>query len=309
LIDDELAEHFGRYKFLLGVSLDGPAECHDHYRRRHDGRGSHAAVIRGLEILKKHQVEFNILVLVNDRNVRQAEVIYDYYREQGANYLQHIPCVEFDAQNRPLPFAITGEAWGDFLCATFDRWYKADTHTVSIRLFDSLLSLLVENVRNICHLGRNCCQYFVVEYNGDVFPCDFFVKKELQIGNIVSDEWDALQNAAVYKEFGRQKQQWHRACAQCEVLPYCAGDCLKHRLYGRIARPENLSWLCPGWKQFLKHSLGKFKKLAETIVRERQAAIARQQDTRFRPQPRDIGRNDPCPCGSGRKFKKCCLNQ
>jgi uncharacterized protein len=306
LIDDEFAEHLAKYKFLVGVSLDGPEQYHDKYRKDLSGQGTHSAVMKAVKTLKRHSAEFNILCLVNAKNVKAPREIYEYYVENGFYFQQFIPCVEFDSNNNPLPFAINGKQWGEFMCEIFDIWYKADTRKVSIRLFDSILNLLVDNIRNVCHMGRNCCQYFVVEYNGDIYPCDFFVRDYLKVGNINDDSWNGLQQAGVYKDFGKQKALWQDKCSNCEYLYICSGDCLKHRVYGTITSPQNLSWLCEGWKMFFSHTLPRLKKLAEKIREERQREqariLARQNPAIFK----NVGRNEPCPCGSGKKYKKCC---
>jgi len=305
LIDDEFARHLGQYRFLVGVSLDGPEYIHDHYRRHAGGRGSHSEVLRGIECLKRHNVAFNTLVLVNDFNVDKAVEIYHYLGDQGFLHHQYIPCVEFDAKGDKLPFAITGEQWGDFLCAVFDEWIKADTRRVSIRFFDSILSYMVDRVRNVCHMGRNCRQYFVVEHNGDVYPCDFFVEERLRLGNVATHGWAELQESPVYIEFGKRKAQWNEACERCEYLSYCSGDCLKNRFYGG-PDPSRLSRLCRGWRKFFRHALPEFERLAEEVQEVRHAMEMQGKKSQPRAAPVRVGRNDPCPCGSGRKFKKCC---
>ena len=299
LITDEMAAHFAKYNFLLGVSLDGPAEIHDKHRITAAGGGSHADVMRSIQRLREHRVNFNILTLVNEANVRRPREAYQYLLDHGFLYHQYISCVEPDPDGQVLPFSISGQEWGEFLCAIFDLWYAGDTRRVSIRLFDSVLALLVDGVRNICHLGLNCCQYFVVEYNGDVFPCDFFVEKHLRIGNIMTDSWETMQRSPIYRDFGKQKRMWNEACDDCRFRSICAGDCLKHRLCANRGDPRRLSHLCEAWKLFYAHTLPRFEELARQIKRERAMAYASQQQVR-------PGRNDPCPCGSGRKFKKCC---
>jgi len=306
LIDDAMAEHFGQFKFLLGCSLDGPAAIHDRYRLNSAGKPSHASVLRGLEILKKHQVEFNILVLVSQANIKEAKAVYRYLVENGYYYQQYIPCVEFDKNGKALPFAINGPEWGDFLCELFDEWYP-DRYQVSIRHFDSLLFKLVDGVSNVCVLGRNCCQYFVVEYNGDIYPCDFFVEESLKLGNVLNTSWESAIKDKRYTSFGAQKTMWHSSCDDCSCLELCNGDCLKHRTYAHQS-PKNLSYLCQGWKIFNRHSQEKFEDLATEIrMKRRQETL--QMKGKSRPakrNPGSVGRNDPCPCGSGRKFKKCC---
>ncbi len=309
LITPDMARHFSKYSFLLGVSLDGPPELHDPSRQRLTGGGSHADVMRGIDCLRGAHTDFNILALVSSANVAHASLVYRYLCDQGAFYHQYIPCVEFDAAGRPQSFAIDGVAWGEFLCALFDAWFAADTRRVSIRLFDSILAYLVDGARNICHMGRDCRQYFVVEYNGDVYPCDFFVVPDLRIGNITTMEWRDALESGTYREFGRRKSCLHSDCEICRYLGICQGDCLKHRQDGAHPVASDLSRLCLGWQRFFDHSLPRFRELAAVIRKERQAAMP---PAPLVPEPafdggKSPGRNDPCPCGSGRKYKKCCL--
>ena len=270
LLTDELAEHLAQYRFLVGVSLDGPAPVHDLQRTTADGRPTHAAVHKGIQCLRRHKVEFNILTLVNAANVGRGREVYRYLRDSGFLYHQYIPCVEFDAAGNPAPYAISGEQWGQFLCDVFDEWIPRDTRRVSIRLFDSILAWLVDGTHNVCHMATDCCQYLLVEHNGDVYPCDFFVTPELRLGNIMEHSWGELLNAPAYREFGRRKAQWNQRCATCRHLGLCAGDCLKHRFYAGHP-PATLSWLCPGWTRFYDHTLKRFRALAHEVRKERVA--------------------------------------
>jgi len=307
LIDNAFAKHLAEYKFLVGCSLDGPPEIHDRYRKNAAGKPTHAAVMRGIEALKSHKVEFNILVLVSQSNVAHAKEIYRYLVDQGFLFHQYIPCVEFDDDGQLLPFAITGEEWGRFSCELFDEWYREDTLKVSIRHFDSVLLKLVDNQTNVCSMERNCCQYFVVEHNGDIYPCDFYVEPQLKLGNVMDTTWEAALASPVYAEFGARKANWNSACDTCPYLSLCAGDCTKHRLYGKT--PErNLSWLCSGWKMFYEHSQDHFAELTGRVhqMRRDEQLLARQRMVRSDPRIASTGRNEPCPCGSGMKFKKCC---
>jgi len=291
LIDDEFARHLYEYKFLVGVSLDGPAEIHDFYRKHVNGSSSHSEVLEGIGCLQRNRVEFNTLTLVNSANVMRGREVYRYLRDIGLVFHQYIPCVEFGSDGSPLPWCISGEQWGEFLCGVFDEWYVSDTPQVSVRLFDSILGYMLDGKRNICHMDNNCCQYFLVEYNGDIYPCDFYAEPGLRLGNMSVDVWDSVQQSDKYRQFGAQKLQWNQQCVGCEFVKYCMGDCLKHRVPGC----GDLSHLCAGWQRFFEHSLPGFEKLVGQIRRER---------TQIDPGVR-VGRNDPCPCGSGKKFKKC----
>lgn len=303
LITDEMAAHLAQYNFLVGVSIDGPAFIHDKYRQTIDGRGSHKQVIRGLDHLRRHKVEYNVLVLVTSANVEKPKEVYNYLLGLGANFHQYIPCVEFDEKGNSLPYSINGSQWGDFLCGIFEEWIKRDTRNVSIRLFDSVLTLMVDDYPNVCHMDRNCCQYFVVEHNGDIYPCDFFVQADLRLGSIMDSTWEDFLNSPVYRDFGKRKSRWNKRCSQCPYLRYCAGDCPKHRFYGG-EEPTNLSFLCRGWEQFFEIALPNFEKLALQIKTER--AAASRTDTGVLPNIQaSRSRNDPCFCGSGKKFKHC----
>jgi uncharacterized protein len=307
LIDDAFAEHLGRYRFLAGVSLDGPSGIHDRFRQTRGGGPSHAAVLKGIDALKRHNVEFNILVLVSQANVNRARDVYRYLVDEGFFYHQYIPCVEFDDHGKLLPFAVSGPEWGNFLCEIFDQWYPQDVHSVSIRHFDSLLHKMIDSSVTVCTLGENCCQYFVVEHNGDIYPCDFFVQKDLKLGNVMQTTWNQAQSSPVYREFGAHKAAWNKTCETCEFLNLCCGDCLKHRIYGTHSA-RNLSRLCSGWNQFFKHSVDKFNELAQTIRLEQLNKINYSSAQRINAVSKvaPVGRNQPCPCGSGKKFKKCC---
>jgi uncharacterized protein len=300
LIDDELAAHMGKYRFLVGCSLDGPAGIHDRYRRDLGGSASHERVLRGIECMRRHGVEFNILVLVSRSNVDSAREVYRYLVDNGFLYHQYIPCVEFDDKGKLLPFAIRSREWGEFLCELFDEWYPGDTRRVSIRHFDAVLQKMVDGRAVVCTMGDTCCHYFVVEYNGDIYPCDFFVEPQLRLGNIMDTTWEALWESEGFRRFGALKAGWDARCASCESLNLCMGDCLKHRWFG-AHRPDSISWLCDGWRRFYSHTRDRFERLAQQIRLER----GRTAPVTTAGAP-PVGRNDPCPCGSGKKYKRCC---
>ena len=162
-----------------------------------------------------------------------------------------------------MEFTITAKEWGIFLCSIFDEWIKSDVNRVSIRLFDSILSSIIYNKNSMCSMEDNCAKYFVVEHNGDVYPCDFFVEEKRKLGNIMYNSWDELLSKDDYISFGKEKGRWNNKCNRCNYLELCLGDCLKHR-YKVGTDSKELSYLCEGWKMFYKHALPKFKKLASS---------------------------------------------
>jgi uncharacterized protein len=296
LLNDAFAAFLAREKILTGISLDGPKDVHDHYRHRISGGGSYDDVMRGIRCMEKAKAEFNILTLVNDVNVRQPERIYKFLCEQGFLFHQYIPCVEPDGKGGVSSHSVSGEAWGDFLCAIFDLWLPGDTRRVSIRQFDAVFNLLVTGERVQCTMCNDCAQYLVVEYNGDIYPCDFFVEKAFLLGNVMRGGWSEFLGSPVYRNFGAQKLQTHPKCAECPCNWLCVGDCLKHRFCNGGGTPRRLSHLCAGWQRFYEYALPRFVKLAEEFVAEQRRLQAAT----------GTGPNDPCACGSGRKRKKCC---
>ncbi|MFX1280940.1 MAG: anaerobic sulfatase maturase [Promethearchaeota archaeon] len=301
LITDELAKFFAKYKFLLGVSLDGPPDVHDYYRKTIGNTPTHSLVMRGINHLRINDVEFNILTLVNDKNVKKPNEIYQYLKENGFYYHQYIPCVEFDENGDLRPYSVTGEEWGAFLCELFDNWIKNDTKKISIRLFDSILNYLVYGNYSVCYMGNNCCQYFVVEYDGSVYPCDFFVREDLLLGNVKTNTWNEFINSKIFKEFGSAKAKWNKACCKCPFINLCHGDCQKFRFNGSQVL-DAISALCKGWKKFYAYTLPRFIILAKKIRDE----IKINSSIPFISTK--IGRNSPCPCGSGKKYKNCCFS-
>ncbi len=267
--------------------------------------------MKGLDALKRNNVEYNILTLVSDSNADSPLAVYNYVKELGCNFHQYIECVEFDAKGNLMPYAVRPRQWGEFLCAIFDEWHKNDRNTVSVRLFDSILAKMVDGVANVCALSRDCRQYFVVEHNGDVYPCDFFVLPELKLGNVMDGRWVDFAKSGIYRQFGARKRTLNEKCVNCPYLDYCAGCCPKNR-FGRRGDPKTLSAICEGWEIFFQHCLGRLKELAGQIRLDRALLVDHERRVRSAmaagrtPPPRDVGRNDPCPCGSGKKFKKCC---
>jgi uncharacterized protein len=295
LITDEFAEHLAAYQFLVGVSLDGPQEVHDTYRRTRGEKPSHHLVMKAVERMRSRKVEVNALVLVSQSNVHRPEEVYNYLRSEGFNFLQFIPCVEFTPAGEPAPFSITGEEWGEFLKRIFALWYPADVRTVSVRHHDSLMQFLLDGSRTMCTMGGRCDAYYVVEHTGDVYPCDFFVQPELRVGNVMDDGWGDLERRPVRSKFAGQKANWSDACVGCKHLAYCSGDCLKHREH---APDGDGSWLCAGWRSFYDEAIPVLRSLAEEVQRERGL-----HGPLWEP-----GRSDPeaiCYCGSGKKYRNC----
>ena len=306
LLDDEWAEFFAEYRFLVGISLDGPPEWHDYYRRDHAGRGSFHRAWAGLELLRKHNVEFNVLVTLNAYNAPHAGDIYRYFVNRGVRWLQFIPILEKDAAGRPQPYSCTGEQFGRFMLEVFELWRDRHVGVVSERLIDSVLHTIVHGEAALCCNAQRCANAHVLEWNGDLYACDHFVQKRWLIGNILQTPLAELVRSPKLEEFARLKTDLPLVCRDCEFLPYCNAGCPKHHIPdAATGDPHRVNHFCEGYKLFFREALPELKRMAEALKR---GQVPRPAGQAPRPVPtnRPVGRNDPCPCGSGRKYKHCC---
>jgi uncharacterized protein len=316
LLDEEWAEFLAEYKFLVGLSLDGPAEWHDCFRKDHQGNGSFHRAWAGLELLRKHGVEFNVLVTLNSRNAPHAGDIYRYFTNRGIHWLQFIPILEKDEQGRPREFSCSGEQFGRFMLDVFELWAQRDVGVVSERLIDSVLHTVVHGEAAMCCNSARCANAHVLEWNGDFYACDHFVYPEWLIGNIMDTPLVELATSPRLEEFARLKTELPAACRDCEFLAYCQGGCPKHHIPDAAGLdPARVNHFCEGYKMFFREALPEIERIAEYVRRGQapprpaaaQAGSAGGMATG--PAPAEVpapGRNQPCPCGSGRKYKHCC---
>ena len=214
--------------------------------------------MKGLESLKKHQVDFNVLCVVSQANVSKAAEIYKFFRAQGIEYVQYIPLAEFDGVGQPLPFTITPEQYGKFLCETFDLWWP-ERRRVRIRYFDNVAEAVAGQKPGTCTMHETCDSYVVVEYNGDVYPCDFFVEKGWKLGNINLDSWPEVSRRQRRYQFAATKTMAHPDCQVCEYQTICRGGCPKHR-YDPNRNFGDLDYFCRAYKMIFAKAVGPLRK-------------------------------------------------
>jgi uncharacterized protein len=255
LLDEDWCRFFTQYRFLVGLSLDGPAEIHDAYRG-----SAHADVMRAVRLLKDQSVEFNVLSVVTDRSAPQASRIYSYLRGLGVRHLQYIPCLEADPSGRAAAFSVRPEAYADFLCQTFDLWLPEAKEGASVRLFDALLKHALTGETGLCDFGGQCATYLVVERNGDAYPCDFFVAPEWRLGNVRTTPLPKLLDRSPARRLRQARRRLPDECASCEWRTLCAGGCLKDR--SRLtARLDVPTFFCTANKRFLAHAVPRIRQL------------------------------------------------
>ena len=273
LLDAEWAQLMAEYKFLAGISLDGPKRFHDHYRVDRAGAGTFDRVMAGIEACREHGAEFNILVLLNHLNVQEPDELFEFFTNLGIKYLQFVPCVEKSAEDsqKAAPFSITPVEYGKFLCRFFDRWLEYGPRKLSVRIFDSMLSFLLGGPHSECTFARRCNDYIVIEHTGEAFCCDFYVTGETRLGNIMDRPVEQLANSEVKREFARKKTEIDHKCLVCRHLDVCRGGCPKDRamLTGTHRMP---SYFCEGYRLFFDHALPRLGAMAQNI-RSGQASI------------------------------------
>jgi uncharacterized protein len=307
LLNEDWALFLRDAQFLVGLSLDGPAHIHDKYRRFPSGRSSWDYVVKARDTLLNKGVEVNALVVVNDYSVKHAQDIYEYHKSNGLNHMQFIPCVEpdHDDPTKAAGYSVDADSFGDFLCDIFDLWsqdFKNGRPTTSIRWFDSVFYTYVGYEAPECTLLKECGVYVVVEHNGNVYSCDFFVEPKWHLGNLMENKLDDLLNSPLQNEFGKVKTQLPPECHTCQWLKHCWGGCPKDRQGDPADNGSN--HFCRSYIKFFEHADAKLKKLAEQWKREQQAGQIRE-DGFSKKAFENVGRNDLCPCGSGKKFKNC----
>jgi uncharacterized protein len=272
LIDADWAALFREYNWLLGVSIDGPEDVHDRYRFNKGRQGTWRQVMRGIEVLKKHGVEFNVLCVLSQANVEKPREIYRFFRGLGIGHIQYIPLAEFAPDGTPLPFTITAGQYGRFLCETFDLWWP-ERRKVRIRFFDNLAEAVAGLKPGSCTLHETCDSYVVVEYNGDVYPCDFFVEKDWKLGNLALDSWAEIARRQKRYTFAAKKTLAHPECQVCEYQSICHGGCPKLR-HGPHRRFEDLDYFCAAYKMIYARALGPLREEVRKLFGEAPAAEA-----------------------------------
>jgi uncharacterized protein len=294
LLDDEWGAFLAANRFLVGISIDGPAHLHDAYRVDKGGRPTFARVFAGLQALKKHGVEFNTLTTVHRKNSASARQVYEFLRSAGSGYMQFIPIVERDAANsddglwlapppdhedaaaldaQVTPWSVRPADFGAFLCTIFDEWVRRDVGRVFVQQFDAALANWVGAPAGVCVFAENCGRALAVEHNGDVYSCDHYVYPRYKLGNLMNTFLAELVDSPAQQAFGQAKSATlPRYCRECPVKFACHGECPKHRFLRTPHGEPGLNYLCAGYKKFFKHIAPAMQTMAALLESHRAPA-------------------------------------
>ena len=309
LLDEDWCRFLSAEGFSVGISLDGPQDLHDRYRVTKSGNSTYAQVMRGYYLLRKHRVPHDILCVVNADNVQHPIRVYRFFKEIGARYLGFLPLVE------PLPEiedgvsqrTVPAEAFGAFLCTIFDEWVPRDIGRIKVQIFEEAVRTAFGQDHSLCIFRRTCGDVPVIEHNGDFYSCDHYVNPEHRLGNIRETTLVELLESPTQRAFGQVKlNRLPRLCLACEVRDMCNGGCPKNRILHTPDGESGLNYLCAGYKCFFTHCRPFAVEVA--ALWRRQSLETERMPQRAAANPK-TGRNDPCPCGSGRKYKKCCMGK
>jgi uncharacterized protein len=312
LLDDTWCRFLKTEGFGVGLSLDGPQALHDQYRVSRNQGPTHKEAMRGHRLLQQHGVPYDILCVVHAGNAGHPVEVYRFFKEIGARYIGFLPLVEPqpDGEGGVSSRTVPAEELGTFLCTVFDEWKTRDIGRVKIQIFEEAARKAFGQEHGLCIFRKTCGDIPVVERNGDFFSCDHFVDMDHRLGNIRETPLVDLLEGQAQRTFGEAKwETLPRYCLACEVLDMCHGGCPKDRILRTPDGEAGLNYLCAGYKRFFTHCQPFIVELSGLWRRqsvERQTPPARTNETQAAPK---TGRNDPCPCGSGRKYKKCCLGK
>jgi uncharacterized protein len=288
LLTDKWCRFLKKNNFMVGISLDGPKEIHDRYRRDRKGSGTFDQVMRGLKLLQEHEVDYNVLACVARDTAKRPLDIYRFFKEQGVEFIQFTPVVERlcdahsgvpglrlagpaaldrkDPQGEVTPWSVIPEEYGDFLIAIYEEWVRHDVGTVFVMNFEWVLNAWIGNPSPVCVHGPTCGRAVVIEHNGDVYACDHCVYQQYKLGNILSETLPDMVAKSLRSGFGVAKESaLPRWCGECEVLLACHGGCPKHRFETSHYDEPGLQYLCPGYKKFFLH-IRKYLRAMTTLL-------------------------------------------
>ena len=341
LLDEKWCDFLARENFLVGLSVDGPKAIHDHFRVDRQGVGTFDKVMASLRRLKDRGVNYNILTAVTSLNAERPLEVYRFLKSTETEFIQFIPIVERKLDERSqdmglklaeppdlraenvssalMPWSVSAEQYGRFLNAIFDEWLKNDVGRIFIQIFDVALSAWMGENPGLCTFSETCGRALAMEHNGDIYACDHFVYPDHYVGNIMTDTIEEIITNPLLLKFGLDKRDaLPRCCRECEFLFVCNGECPKNRFIKTTDGEPGLNYLCDGYKIFFRHIDPAMKTMAGLLKQGRPAAdimnirppdgreVADRGSMTGEQLPKNVGRNDPCPCGSGRKFKRCC---
>ena len=309
LLDEDWCKFLAENKFDVGLSLDGTARLHDHVRKDMGGNGSFGRAVQAVRRLQAQGIQPDILCTVNSATALEPVDVYRSLRDLGTGWLQFIPVVRRDEWGNVSSDSVETDQYGRFLCAVFDEWLREDIGRLEVQLFAELSIVLAGGQASVCQMSPACGRAIVLEHDGSIFSCDHFVSPAHRLGDLRHDRLNDLLDSAAQRKFGLDKRdRLTRQCKACNWLSLCNGGCPKNRFARSAAGESGHPYLCGGLQQFFSYAENPLRRVVELRRRGYSSDVIRSDlKAAARSGLTGIGRNDACPCGSGRKAKRCCL--
>ncbi len=330
VLDEQWCRFLAQNRFLVGVSVDGPGELNAN-RKFPNAKPAYQQTMRAIEMLREHGAEYNILVVISQANVDHPHEVFRFLLHNEFRFAQFIPCTEPPGEGAPgqragpagrvSDHSVSAAEYADFMIALFDAWVENDDPSYYVRRIDNWLHLHFGLPPECCEYRADCSNLVTVEWNGDVYPCDFYVEEQYRLGNVRDKTIEQMLREPTFREFVRRAEHVPEACRGCRWLGICHGGCFRHREklgIGEDAAP----YLCEAKKRIFGHVFARLRRIQQerdpprlhAFLKDVERRISDQQHSRpgpRRPSPAGrvrggTGRNARCPCGSGRKFKHCC---
>ena len=311
LLGEEWCSFLATEHFDVGLSIDGTRWLHDAYRKDRRGRGTYERAVAGVRRLQAHGIQPDLLCTVTSAVAKDPLGVYRALRSLDTGWIQFIPIVRRGPDGQVTPESVTAEAYGRFLSTVFDDWVHHDVGRLDVQFFAEMSLVWAGGTANVCWMAPTCGRVFVLEHDAGVYACDHFVTAEHRIGDLDTSHLGALVDTPSQRRFGDDKRDRLPAqCRSCPWLTVCNGGCPKDRFaYSEDGEP-GLNYLCDGLRQFFAHVEQPLRRVVESRRRGMHPeAIMAEQRAKSLVRWRGIGRNDPCPCGSGLKAKRCCWSQ
>ena len=311
LLDDEWCSFLAETHFDVGLSIDGTQWLHDTYRKDHSGRGTYERAAGAIRRLQANGIQPDLLCTVTSETAKEPISVYRALRNLNTGWIQFIPIVRRETDGKITPETVTGEAYGRFLCTVFNEWIHYDLDKLNVQFFAEMSLVWSGGNPSVCWMAPTCGRVLIVEHDGGIYSCDHFVNPEHCIGNINNSPLSALVEAPAQRQFGEDKRdRLPGQCRSCAWLSVCNGGCPKDRFLLTEDGETGLNYLCSGLQHFFTHAEKPLKKVIE--LRRRKVSpetVMAELRADLMSRWKGVGRNDPCPCGSGRKAKNCCWSQ
>ncbi len=311
LLDDEWCSFLAEAGFDVGLSVDGTQWLHDMYRRNRSGQDTYELAVAAIRRLQAHGIQPDLLCAVTSAVAQEPAAVYRALRNLGTGWIQFIPIVRRMPGGEVTAESVSGEAYGHFLCTVFDEWLHHDLGNLNVQLFAEMLMVLAGGITTLCWMAPTCGRVLILEHDGSVYSCDHFVTPEHRIGDLSTSTLGELVDAPIQRRFGEDKRtRLPTQCRSCPWLNLCNGGCPKDRCVTTLDGEPGLNYLCSGLRRFFAHAEKPLRQVLELRKRGvRSETIMVQLRTTELARWKGIGRNDPCPCGSGRKAKDCCWHR